>query len=446
MSDVRTISDVVAHMGREWPMIRALLGGTSAMRAEGRKYLPQWPNEDRESYDARLAVATLYPAFSRTVEILAAKPFAKPLQLSESAPEKIREWMDNCDLQGRNLHTFASDVMVDCMAYGVSGVLVEYPTTSNVRSLADERASGARPYLVRYAPGSVLGWRMDGGRLTQLRLLETITEDDGEYGEDVVEQVRVLRPGSWQVFRGGESGWGLYDEGTTSLSEIPFVFFYGNRIAQGVGAPPMLNLAHINVEHWQSYSDQQTILHVARVPILALIGVDDGIAITVGSKSALRLPAGADVKYVEHSGAAISAGKEAIADLEERMRSTGAELLVIKQGDITATQTRSEDDGNKSALQKIAEGVEDALDQCLQYAAMWVGEADGGNVSLHKDFGAATLSDASAQLVVTMQQAGLITKETAIREQQRRGLLSPDIDIDAELDAVSNEGPALGDL
>jgi hypothetical protein len=453
MTDVRTESAAVTGMAEQWPMIRHLLGGTSAMRSAGRVHLPQWPNESDDSYSARLKTATLYPAFARTVEILAGKPFAKSLTLNERVPARLAEWMADADLQGRNLHTFAAEVMSDCIGYGVSGVLVDYPTVRNVRNLAEERAVGARPYFTRYAPGTVLGWRSMriGGatKLMQLRLLESVEVEAGEFGAKTIEQVRVLTPGAWAVYRKAEKAsaavqWARVDEGRTTLSEIPFVFFYGQRTGFGVGRPPLLELAHQNVEHWQSSSDQQTILHVARVPILAIIGADSNTEITVGAKSAVKLPLGAEMKFVEHTGAAISAGRESIKDLEERMRATGAELLVIKPGQVTATQTRSEDDGNKSALQRIAEGVEDALDQCLQFAAMWVGEAEGGNVALHKDFGANSLSDASAQLVVTMQQSGLISRQTAIQEQQRRGILSPDLVAADEAERVADEGPALG--
>jgi hypothetical protein len=45
------------------------------------------------------------------------------------------------------------------------------------------------------------------------------------------------------------------------------------RCAFGDGEPPLLDLAYLNVKHWQSQSDQDNILHIARVPILALIGV-----------------------------------------------------------------------------------------------------------------------------------------------------------------------------
>lgn len=444
---VRTESAAVARMSRHWPMIRTLMGGTAAMRDAGKRYLPKWPNEDEESYKARLESATLYPAFRRTIEVMGGKPFSKALTLGEDTPPRIVQWMDDCDMQGNNLHAFASDILADLLALGVSGVLVDYPRVDGVRTVADERQAGARPYFTRYAPGTVLGWRTErrGGatRLTQLRLLETVEEDDGEFGIAEVEQVRVLTPGAWQIWRKEKEDWGLYEEGTTTLPEVPFVFFCARKVGFGESEIPLLDLAYQNIEHWQSSSDQQTILHVARVPILALIGADEA-EITVGAKSAVKLPVGGDMKFVEHSGAAIGAGKESLADLEERMRATGAELLVLKPGQITATQVTSESEANKSTLQRIVENMEDGLDQCLQFAADWVKEPQGGSVQIFKDFGAATLAEASAQLLLQANQAGKISDETFFGELQRRGIVAPDVTFDDERERIEGQGPALG--
>lgn len=447
---VRTESAAVSSMMEQWPMIRAIVAGTSAMRAAGEKFLPRWPNEDQESYKSRLSVATLYPAFARTVSVMASKPFSKNIVFSEDTPPNILEWSENIDLQGRNLHAFASDVMNDCIAYGVSGVLVDYPKADGVHTKADEKATGVRPYFTRYAPGTVLGWRVEkragADVLIQLRLLETVVEHDGEFGEKVVEQVRVLYQGAWQVFRKieGKEDWFLFDEGTTTINEIPFVFFYGLRKTIGVGESPLLELAYQNVEHWQSGSDQQTILHVARVPILTIIGADDDTQITVGASSAVKLPVGANMMFVEHSGAAIAAGRESIKDLEERMRQTGAELLVFKPGLTTATQVTSENEANKCTLQRISEVFEDSLDQCLQFMAAWVGESEGGHVSLFNDFGAASLSDASAQLLLQANQSGKLSDESLVSEWKRRGILSPDLEWEDEQDRISEQGPSLG--
>lgn len=178
-----------------------------------------------------------------------------------------------------------------------------------------------------------------------------------------------------------------------------------------------------------------------------MIGADEGSTLSVGASSAVRLPLGAQLQFVEHTGAAIGAGETSLFSLEHQMVQTGAELLLLKPGARTATEANNDAEGNKSDLQRLVETFEDSLDKCLKFMAQWrkidMGE---GRANLFKDFGAATLSDATAQLVVTMQQTGLLTKATALREQQRRGVLAPDLDVTAEIDAAKAEGPPLGTM
>lgn len=442
-------------MAERWAIASSLLGGTAAMRAAGESLLPKWPNEGREAYAARLKTATLFPAFARTVGVMAGKPFSKALTFGEDVPPKLLELCNNVDLQGRNLHSFASDCLSEAIGYGFGGILVDYPTTNGqVRTLADEKAINARPYMVHVQHGRILGWktaqRNGATMLTQLRLSESAEVDDGEFGTKSVPRVRVLEPGKWSLYEDA-AGLGEYvkiDEGVTTLKEIPFVPFYGDREGFMCGKSPLEELAYLNVKHWQSQSDQDTITHVARVPILAAIGVDDtaGFQLTVGASAAVKLPLGAELKFVEHSGAAIEAGADSLVALEEQMIQTGAELLVKKPGDRSATESANDAEANKCELQRIAEQFEDALDQALQFMADWIGEPTGGHVALFKDFAAATLDVASAQLILSLQQGGLITKQTAIREQQRRGMLEASIDPEVELEAVGEEGPALGQM
>lgn len=269
---------------------------------------------------------------------------------------------------------------------------------------------------------------------------------DGLYGTKWVQRVRVYYPGGWQLFEADDSAYQLVDEGTTTLDYIPYVPLYGSREGFMVGASPLLDLAYLNIKHWQSQSDQDTILHVARVPILALIGADDQTRLVLGGSSAIRLPSGGDMKFVEHSGNAISAGKDALADLEQQMIQTGAELLVATPGQRTATEASNDAEANKSDLQRIVEGFEDALDLALEYMADWGNLPRAGSVTLFKDFNLAALSDIQSQLVVTMEQGGLISKATAINELKRRGVLSPEVEPDQEASAVAEQGPALGSL
>lgn len=430
-------------------MLEALMGGTAEMRKQGQKLLPRWPAEEAEHYKTRLAAATLFPAYSRTVGVMSGKPFSKMLSLSDETPDVVKELESNIDMQGTNLHMFCAGALIDAMAYGISGVLVDHPTTEGLRTKADQDAAGVRPYFTHYRHGCILGWRTktEAGRttLTQLRLLEEVCEDDGDFGEQHVEQVRVLTPGAWQTYRKRDKNsddWEVHEEGTTSIGAIPFVFFYGVRCGFGIGEPPLLELAHQNVEHWQSSSDQQNIMHVARVPILTTIGAD-GADVVIGASNSVGLPMGADMKFVEHSGESIGAGRESLKDLEDRMRQTGAELLIVKPGQVTATQVQNESEANRSVLQTIAESAEDSIDQCLQFAADWLKAGDGGSVTLFKDFGVSSLGDMGLQVLKDSALGGLISHETYFNEMKRRGLIAPDASWEDELDRIGEQGPAM---
>jgi hypothetical protein len=456
--NVNQQSEEVGEMACEWPILEALMGGTPAMRAAGYHFLPKWPNEEQASYDCRLKVATLLPAYQRTVTVMSGKPFSKQITLSKDTPPEIVEWCNDIDKEGINLHTFAAEMFQECF-YGLAGILVEAPkpitiSTGRDPTEAEQKAAGIRPYWVRIKHSQLLGWilkTVNGAKvLTQLRIAETAKVPDGEYGEKSVPQVRVLTPGKWELQEkrvvNGKEAWVIVDSGTTGLTFIPFVPLYGMRKAFMCGAPPLRDLAYLNVKHWQSQSDQDTILHVARVPILfaKLLG-DSGI--TVGASTAIKADdKDADVKFVEHTGKAIEAGKASLEALEEQMLQTGAELLMAKPGQRTATEDSNDAEANKCDLQRMVEGFEDSLDLALYYTAQYKKLPAGGTVSLFKDFASFSLTDASAQLVLGMQAQGLISKPTAIREQQRRGNLSPDIDPDKELQLVGEEGPAPGTL
>lgn len=448
-------SSQITAMDQAWTVTEALMGGTLAMRAASEKHLPKWPKEDPDAYKSRLATATLFPAYRRTVSVMTGKPFAKALSLGDDVPAQIKEWAEDIDREGVSLHVFAAEMLGEGLAHGLAGILVEAPKAAamgRVVTLAEQKQAGLRPYFVRIMHRQILGYRtatINGARaLTQLRLLEQSSEADGEFGERSVTRVRVLTPGAWQVWQKVEKAedWAVVDEGVTGLTAIPFVPVYGWRSGFMQGQPPLLDLGHLNIKHWQSQSDQDTILHTARVPILAIIGANENTNLTIGGSSAVNIPTGGDMKWIEHGGAAIDAGQKSLDALEDQMIQAGAELLVKKPGDRTATEAANDAEANKSDLQRIVEGFEDSLDLALQYMADYANLGSGGHASLYKDFGAATLSDASAQLVLTMATAGLISDETAINEMKRRGALAAEVNAEDEAEKLASQGPSRGTI
>lgn len=439
---VRDFSPAVSRMAEMWPLLTAVHGGTRTMRKAGKAYLPQWPGEETDAYQKRLSTAVLFTAFPRTCKILAAKPFSRPITHT-GVPAALEELFDDIDTTGRDLHSFFYAVLENCLSHGISGVLSDYSLSSGLRTVAEERAAGARPYLVHYPAGSVLGWRATANILTSIRLLETITIETGTFKDEEIEQVRVLYAaaagetrGRWETYRfdknekDPELAWKLHSSGETSRADIPFHFFYGDRIAFGCGESPLVDLAYLNVAHWQSDCDQMTALHVGRIPILFRKGFAATEALLIGAAAAMESSnKDADVKYVEPMGAALGHGRTAGLDIEERMRAIGAELLVRKTNRMTATQVESEDTAGDSTLQSMVQMAEPIIEACLRDMAVWMNE-DGSSIEIEvfDEFSVNSLSDAKAQIVLLAEQQGVLDAETAFNTFKSAGMVNPELE------------------
>lgn len=273
-ADVSSPNAAWHAMAPDWELIADLLGGTRAMRAAGERWLPREPKESLEAYRIRLSRTVLFNGLGRAVQTLSGKPFAKPVTVADGTDPRLRALCQDLDLGGRDLTTFARDVLRAALTDGVTHILVDYPEAARFgETLHDERVRGARPYFVHIPARDLIGWRVDrGGRLERLRIRETVSERDGAWGEAAVSQIRVLEPGRWSVWRRAETRedapWRKTAGGETTLTRIPLVSIYAGRTGLLTARPPLMDLAWLNLAHWQSSSDQRHILHVARVPIL----------------------------------------------------------------------------------------------------------------------------------------------------------------------------------
>ncbi|MGY2258126.1 DUF4055 domain-containing protein [Pseudomonas sp. SDO55104_S430] len=453
----------VDAMREDWAIVDPLMGGTKAMREAGEELLPKWPKEEDCDYRNRKKLSTLLPAYSETVKNMTGRVFAEPIVLGDDLAKPIEEHVENIDRQGNNLQVWAQTFFTQALSHGLCHVLVEYPKTKDdegnqvIVTKADEQAAGVRPYVVMIRPQQVIGWRsstVDGAHvLTQFRYMESVEEDDGTFGTKCIDQIRVLEPGKWSTYRKAESGerkgeWILYDEGGNSLKQIPLSTLYTGRTGYMTAKPPLLELAFLNVKHWQSQSDQDNILHVARVPMLAIVGIeDDTWELKVGTASATKLPKEGDMKWVEHTGKSIEAGRVSLQDLEDQMRIAGAKLLQ-KEKQVTKTATQAEDEAAQemSPLQTMAGQLEDTLDQVLEFMAEFIGEKEGGHTQVNGNFDIDFAPETTLPLLLNMASQGRLSDETLFSEMQRRNVVSSDIKWDEEKAKIAEQGPSLGVL
>lgn len=429
---------------------RVLMGGTKAMRAAGKKYLPQFPAESQEAYEARLASSFLFNGFKKTVRDMTGRVFTKSVEIEGDA---LSEEEQNIDMQGRDLSAFARDVFeAGLSGCGLSFIMVDAPPREGDVTKAQADEANLRPYLVHVKPEEVLGWKTAsvGSRtfLSQWRMMEKVEEQDpeDEFSTVTVGQVRVLTLIEGKVnvrlYREANKGaeWVLYDEFNTQAPEITVVPFYAGRTGFFAAEPPLEDLADKNVEHWQSASDQRNILHAARVPILFAAGhEEDGpLKISAGTATTTRNPE-AKLQWVEHSGAAIGAGRDDLKDIEFQMQVLGLQLLVA--GTETATGAALDAAKETAPLAMMADNLKDALEQALRWFTMYQGAETEVTVRVNTDFGVSIMTAQEMTALMGAVNTGLMSKERFLKEMARRGFVAEDIDIEEELELIDAEIP-----
>lgn len=418
-------------MEAHWPLIEDLAEGTYAMRKRHRRYLPQEPREIDESYDNRLARSVCPPYLVRLERMLAGMLTRKPVRLVDTA-DIIREQLFDVNLLGDDLNVWAFQTARKMIRYGHVGVLVDAPS------------EGGRPYWVSYTPRDILGWRSEQQQLTQLRLREVVTEPEGDYGEESIEQVRVLTPGAYQIWRKKEKGtFELHDEGTTSLDEIPFAVAYANQIGLMESRPPLEDIAELNLKAYQVQSDLDNQLHISAVPMLAFYGFPSSAEeVSAGPGEAISFPAEGRAEYIEPAGRSFDYQFKRLEQLAAQINELGlSAVLGQKLTAETAEAKRIDRSQGDSTMMAIAQNMQDMIDNCLQFHAAYLGNATAaGSCLVNRDFLGSRLDPADVKSLLELYTAGTITQETLLQQLADGEVLGDDFNVEEELAATANAG------
>lgn len=448
MSEIQDVGHEVAEAKEVAQVVRCTYEGIDAMREAAEAYLPRNPRETQKAYVTRLARTDFFPAVQKAVSAYVGKPLGSPIMVDQ-VPGVVEGGLQNVDLAGQDFDTWARASLVCGLVDGITFAVADYPRVPEGATLALERELGARPYLVHVPLENVIDYRGEvvGGvhRLTHFRYKECVRVADGRWGTREVERIRVLEPGLVEVWeeqksRDGKSTWVLVDAYAVTVPEVPVACFTPEREGWFEGKPPLKELAELNVRWWQTKSEQNHILHIARVPLLAsdedarldttapvAIGVDGMI---VGFKG---------LRYVEHSGAAIEAGRVDIQDTEARIREVAGQVLDDKVK--TKGEAVLDSREGSSQLRAWVWNFQDYLEECLRLMALWVGEQQGGTVALDMEWDEATVGADVLTALSTMRSAGQISQETHLFNLQRAEILPPGTTVEEEAARLDSEAP-----
>jgi len=408
-----TRTRAVLDMMKGWEIMKAVTEGTEYLRENSEAFLPLEPREDFDAYMARVNRAVFSPFTQRLIRAATGLVLRKPITLTGDPywTDTFKMDVDGC---GSDLDEYARRILMCSLTYGQSHILVDYPAPSGALSLAEEREQNRRPYWIEVDPNNLYGWRLDResnyGNLIQARIAEKAVLPDGDFGEKVYDQIRVIEPGRYRVFRKKEQIEEMYDvsdnsvtgnfemgsadkdyqqveSGEFSLGEIPLVTIYSGKTENLVSKPPLLDIAYLNLAHFQRQADLIHSLHVASQPMLVMEGYDDqtkDLAISVNY--AMATQPGNKVYYVEPASSAFDAQSAEIKELQMQMATLGISTLSQQKFVAESADARRLDrvDTN-SMLAMVSMELEQKLQKCFNFSAEYVG-IEPPQVKISRDF------------------------------------------------------------
>ena len=404
-------TQAVLDMMKGWEIMKAVTLGTEYLRENSESFLPIEPREDYAAYLGRVNRAVFSPVTQRLVRAAAGLILRKPISLVGDPywTDVFAKDVDGC---GSDLDEYARRLLICSLTYGQAHTLVDFPAPNGARSLAEERELNRRPYWIEIDPSNIYGWRLDRevnyGRLIQIRIKERAVVPDGDFGEKVYDQIRVIEPGRYRVFRQVESAkymnggfpypnafdatdatsdYEQVESGSFSLGEIPLVTTYSGKTDTLTSKPPLLDIAYLNLAHFQRQADLIHSLHIASQPILVMEGWDDQTKdVAVSVNYAMATAPGNKIYYVEPAASAFQAQSDEIRELQMQMATLGISTLSQQKFVAESADARRLDrvDTN-SMLSMVSMDIEQALQKSFNLAADYVG-IEPPEVKLSRDF------------------------------------------------------------
>jgi hypothetical protein len=409
-----------------WEKNRDFCGGEMAVKARGRRYLPD-DNEDyigskpqgrsikgpdsdpakfERKYQVYLRRASLLAIAQHTRNGFVGMVFSKDHTVE--LPSVLEYIQENVDGAGQSLDQLAQSSVSEVVEVGRMGLLVDMPTTDENLSLKAETELGLKPRILQYDAESIVDWGTDtfGGitKLTFVKLREcyydrTDDEDDLSAYSDVKTRYRILRLNdgvyTQQVIEDdGEVGEELTPRmsGNASFDYIPFFFVGAQNNKPDVDEAPISGIVDINAAHYINSADNEQLIHMYSLATPHLnIGDTSLTEWNEGNPNGVQAGNGFVTKGGSFELAQIEANSalsEALKDKEAQAEKIGARFAGEGNSkDVTAEAARINAAFTTSTLSTLVGNVSEAIEAALEACAQFLGDTgESVEYQLNKQF------------------------------------------------------------
>lgn len=450
---------------KQYNLIQDCLDGEIVVKEKRTRYLPR-PNAADTSqaniarYDAYIMRAVFYNVTARTLSGLQGQVFARNPLIE--IPNTLDILKQDCTGLGVSLEQLSKEAVNYAVSKGRGGFLTDYPATDeNGVSLASVRRGEIAPTINVYSARDIINWRtgvvFGKEQLTLVVLKEIYEEYEDIFSVRLCTQYRALILDAngyrQELYTAPDAKpvtvYPRKPDGTV-WREIPFAFFGSVNNDPAIDAPPLYDLASLNIAHYRNSADYEESAFMVGQPTPVISGIDEHWAtnvlkgeVHIGSRAAIMLPKGGSADLLQAQPN--SQPYEAMQHKERQMVALGAKLVEQRQVQRTATEAGQENAAETSILGSAASNVGTSLTRALQWAADFAAVEESARervlFKLSTEFDLLKLTPEDRKQVIAEWVQGAITFGE-MRAMLRRGGIATVDDAEA-MTAIRTEQGAL---
>lgn len=448
-----------------WAKCRDAVAGQEAVHAGGAKYLPKLAKQTDDEYKAMVGRTLYYNATGRTLDGMTGLIFRRAPTIE--APQALLDVVSkDADTLGTPLLAFCEKAVDELMQVGRVGLFADYPPAMEIRTQADQKAAGARPFLRIYQAESIINWRtarVNNQTVLSLVVLAEVHEEDDGFGVKRIDQRRVLRleAGVYQVevWRKAEGSvkadeWVMVEgpmiptQGGKPMGYIPFLICGPMGVDPNVAKPPMLDLVNVNLSHYRTTADYEHGLHFTGLPTPIVTGhtFADNEEFALGS-TVVKAFGNQEAKafFLEFQGNGLTQLSKRLEEKEAMMAALGARMLAAEKRQAETAETAAiHRSGENSVLASLANAAGQALSKALTWCALFDGLTEEAKAELNTDYLPSGMTAQELTALVAAWQGGAISHLTLLDNLARGEIARQGVKPEEEIEQIQKEGPALG--
>lgn len=444
-----------------WETCRDACAGQRLIHKKGERYLPKLSGQTEADYLKYLKRSNYVNATGRTVDGMRGLVFRKdPIY---EVPPAMEPWIKNITMSGITLGGLARKTLEEVLKVGRFGILVDHPTQPAGliarMTISAAQRNNQRPYIATYTAENILNWEYQTINNETVLYRVFLREKSETDGTTVIESIRelTLANGYYEQieWKGIKGKWTIVRTITPKMngnviSHIPFWIVTPEENNGEVCAPPIEDLAYVNISHYMNSADLENGAHIGGHPTFWINGIDDPNdpdynELYVGSSTFLKLPR-------ESTAGVLQCGSEGFATIEklmdrkeQQMAALGARLIAPEKKQAEAAETANiRRGGENSVLADIVGVVETPIRKALQFMCDWAGYGFEVVFEMNTDFLPTPMDSAMLRELVGAWQSGAISELTFFEALQEGELIHESVTFEDERERKADSTPPLG--